>query len=133
MNFMTNLFLTGAASGEPAGRLSRGKRSRWFILAGAIAAAALMAVLLAPMEQKTFGADERLAQVATPKAAAKQLVREPAVAGLFYPKDPVQLSLMIDRLLAAAPVARLGTLKPSFVPMPATSFPARSRPTPSRT
>ena len=73
MNFMANLFLTGAVSGEPAGRLSRGKRSRWFILAGAITAAALTAVLLAPMEQKTFGADERLAQIATPKAAAKQL------------------------------------------------------------
>ena len=92
MNFMTNLFLIGAASGEPAGRLSRVKRSRWFILAGAITAAALAAVLLAPMEQKTFGAGERLAQVETPKAVAKQqLVREPAVAGLFYPKDPVRI------------------------------------------
>jgi hypothetical protein len=48
MNFMVNLFLIGAASGEPAGRLSRVKRSRWFILAGAITAAALMAALLAP-------------------------------------------------------------------------------------
>jgi hypothetical protein len=116
MNFMANLFLTGAASGEPAGRLSRGKRSSWFILAGAITAATLMAVLLAPMEQKTFGADERLEPVATPKAVAKQLVREPAVAGLFYPKDPVQLSLMIDRLLAAAPVAPVGDLKAIVCP-----------------
>ena len=113
MNFMANLFHTGTASGEPAGRLSRGKRSRWFILAGAIAAAAL----LAPVEQKTFGADEHLAQVETTKAVAKQqLVREPAVAGLFYPKDPVQLSLMIDRLLAAAPAAPVGDLKAIVCP-----------------
>jgi AmmeMemoRadiSam system protein A len=116
MNFMINLFLTGAASGEPAGRLSRLKRSRWFILAGAITAAALMAVLLAPMGRKTFRGGERLAQVETSKAVAKQLVREPAVAGLFYPKDPVQLSLMIDRLLAAAPVAPEGDLKAIVCP-----------------
>jgi hypothetical protein len=116
MNFMANLFLTGATSGEPAGRLSRVKRSSWFILAGAFAAAALMAVLLAPMEQKTFGADEHLAQVATPKAVAKQSVREPAVAGLFYPKDPVQLSLMIDHLLAAAPTEPVGDLKAIVCP-----------------
>jgi hypothetical protein len=90
--------------------------NRRFILAGAIAAAALMAVLLAPVEQKTFGADEHLAQVETPKAAAKQLVREPAVAGLFYPKDPAELSRMIDRLLAAAPVGPLGDLKAIVCP-----------------
>ena len=75
MNFMANLFLIGAVSGEQAGRLSRVKRSRWFILAGAIAVAALVAVLLAPMGQKTFRGGERLAQVVTPKAVAKQLVR----------------------------------------------------------
>ncbi len=90
--------------------------NRWFILAGAIAAAALMAVLLAPVEQKTFGADEHLAQVETPKAAAKQLVREPAVAGLFYPKDPAELSQMIDRLLAAAPIVPVGDLKAIVCP-----------------
>ena len=116
MNFITNLFLIGAASGELAGRWSRVKRSRWFIPAGAITAAALMAVLLAPMEQKTFGADEHLAQVETPKAVAKQLVREPAVAGLFYPKDPAELSRMIDRLLAAAPVEPVGDLKAIVCP-----------------
>ena len=76
-----------------------------------------MAVLLAPMELKTFGADERPAQIATPKAVAKQQsVREPAVAGLFYPKDPVQLSLMIDRLLAAAPTEPIGELKAIVCP-----------------
>jgi AmmeMemoRadiSam system protein A len=117
MNFMTNLFLIGAAGGEPAGHLSRVKRSRWFILTGAITAAALMAVLLAPMGQKSFRGGERLAQVETPKAVAKQqLVREPAVAGLFYPKDPVQLSLMIDRLLAVAPVGSVGDLKAIVCP-----------------
>jgi AmmeMemoRadiSam system protein A len=86
--------------------------SSWFILVGVIAAV----VLLAPVEQKTFGADEPPAQVATSKAAAKQLVREPAVAGLFYPKDPVQLSLMIDRLLAAAPVGPVDDLKAIICP-----------------
>jgi AmmeMemoRadiSam system protein A len=187
MNFITNLFLTGAASNEPAGRetglsershdimvarmtsaltpalsprrggivrrcfenlydwISRtlipkpkikrkpfpllgerikgeggrkhsfnwkSRESSWFILAGVIAAAAL----LAPMEQKTFRGGERLALVETPKAVAKQLVREPAVAGLFYPKDPVQLSLMIDRLLAAAPTEPVGDLKAIVCP-----------------
>ena len=116
MNFMLNLFLIGAVSGEPAGRLSRVKRSRWFILAGAIAAAALMAVLLAPMGQKMFRGGERQAQAETPKAAAKQLVREPAVAGLFYPKDPAELSRMIDRLLAAAPTEPVGDLKAIVCP-----------------
>jgi len=127
MNFITNLFLIGAASGELAGSWSRVKRSRWFILAGVITAAALMAVLLAPMEQKTFGADERLAQVQTPKAVAKQLVREPAVAGLFYPKDPGRIdSRMIDRLCSPPrPSSRSETSSHPFVPMPATSFPAR--------
>jgi len=90
----------------------KSRESRCFILAGAIAAAALMA----PLEQKTFGADEHPAQAETPKVAAKQLVREPAVAGLFYTKDPVQLSLMIDRLLAAAPVASAGDLKAIVCP-----------------
>jgi len=116
MNFMLNLFLIGAVSGEPVGRLSRVKRSRWFILAGVIAAAALAAVLLAPVEQKTFRGGERLAQVETPKAVAKQLVREPAVAGLFYPKDPAELSRMIDRLLAAAPIEPVGDLKAIVCP-----------------
>jgi len=32
-------------------------------------------------------------------------VLQPAVAGLFYPADPHQLSRMVDELLAAAPVA----------------------------
>jgi AmmeMemoRadiSam system protein B/AmmeMemoRadiSam system protein A len=191
MNFMLNLFLIGAASGEPAGRKTgligcshdimdakmtsaltpalsprRGgivrrsfenlydwiggtlirkpsnnrklfpllgerikgeggrkysfhwkhRGSRWFILAGAITAAALLAVLLAPVERKTFRGGERLAQVETPKAVAKQLVREPAVAGLFYPKDPAELSRMIDRLLAAAPVEPVGDLKAIVCP-----------------
>src|ERR1035437_5587476 len=116
MNFITNLFLIGAVSGEPAGRLSRVTWSRWCILAGAITAAALMAVLLAPMERKTFRGDERLAQVETPKAVAKQLVREPVVAGLFYPKDPAELSRIIDRLLAAAPVEPVGDLKAIVCP-----------------
>ena len=34
---------------------------------------------------------------------APQRVREPAVAGLFYPKDPVVLSQTLDALLASAP------------------------------
>jgi len=38
-----------------------------------------------------------------PTAPAKK-VREPAVAGLFYPKDPVELSRVIDACLAAAKV-----------------------------
>ena len=116
MNFMTNLFHTGAVGGDPAGRLSRVKWSSWFILAGAITSAALTAVLLASVGQKMFRGAERLAQVETPKAVAKQLVREPAVAGLFYPKDPGELSRMIDRLLAAAPIVPIGDLKAIVCP-----------------
>jgi len=36
--------------------------------------------------QKMFRGGERQAQAETPKAAAKQLVREPAVAGCFIRK-----------------------------------------------
>lgn len=41
--------------------------------------------------------------VETPAAPAKK-VREPAVAGLFYPKDPAELSKVIDACLVAAKV-----------------------------
>jgi MEMO1 family protein len=38
-------------------------------------------------------------------------VREPAVAGLFYPKDPAELSKMIDSFLAEAQAQPVGELK----------------------
>ncbi|MGA2787127.1 MAG: AmmeMemoRadiSam system protein B [Verrucomicrobiota bacterium] len=113
---MANLFHTGSAGGDPAARVSRVKRIRGFILAGAVTAAALVVAMSPPVEQKTFGADEHPAQVETPKAVAKQLVREPAVAGLFYPKDPAELSRLIDRLLAAASVGPVGDLKAIICP-----------------
>lgn len=51
----------------------------------------------------------------SPSAALK--VREPAVAGLFYPKDPAELSRVIDACLAAAKVgSRDGELKALICP-----------------
>ncbi len=43
-------------------------------------------------------------------------IREPAVAGLFYPKDPVALSTMLDTLLAAAPAKDLPGIKAIICP-----------------
>ena len=132
MNFMPNFVFTGTVSGEPAGRASRVNWPRWFILAGVITAAALMTAMSPPVERKTPAGGERPAQVQTTNAGAgaaevdtlkrelqpatKQLVREPAVAGLFYPKDPAELSRMIDRLLAAAPAGQSGDLKAIVCP-----------------
>ena len=44
------------------------------------------------------------------------LVREPAVAGLFYPKEPAALSQLIATLLAAAPEPRVGHLRALICP-----------------
>jgi AmmeMemoRadiSam system protein B len=43
-------------------------------------------------------------------------VREPAVAGLFYPKDPADLSKMIDACLAAAQAQPVGELRALVCP-----------------
>lgn len=43
-------------------------------------------------------------------------VREPAVAGLFYPKDPAALAATLDRLLAAARTESVGDLKGLICP-----------------
>ena len=59
---------------------------------GAVALAA--AFVMAGCQQHPEGA--------TQTAKQPLRVREPAVAGLFYPKDPQQLSQAIDALLAAA-------------------------------
>ena len=70
-----------------------GRRS--FFLASVLAAALLLAI--------AAGCRERPAP-APPAAATPSpgKVREPAVAGLFYPKDPADLSRTLDRLLASA-------------------------------
>ena len=48
---------------------------------------------------------------------APQRVREPAVAGLFYPKDPAVLSQTLDTLLAnAAPQTLDGELRALICP-----------------
>jgi len=43
-------------------------------------------------------------------------VREPAVAGLFYPKDPAELTRMMDACLAAAQTQPVGELKAIICP-----------------
>ncbi len=58
-----------------------------------------------------------LAARAAESLAAAPRVREPAVAGLFYPKDPAVLARTIDALLAAAPTeAPPGELKALICP-----------------
>jgi hypothetical protein len=51
---------------------------------------------------QTRAAEAPVAPMAAPAPAPAIVVREPAVAGLFYPKDPAALSQMIDAFLAAA-------------------------------
>jgi|SRR5208283_5028879 len=53
---------------------------------------------------------------ASADAQARPGVREPAVAGLFYPRDPAELSKMIDSCLAAARVQPVGDLKALICP-----------------
>ena len=51
-----------------------------------------------------------------PAAPAAPLIREPAVAGLFYPADPAALSRAIDTYLAAAKGQSPGTLRALICP-----------------
>ncbi|MCX6910817.1 MAG: AmmeMemoRadiSam system protein B [Verrucomicrobia bacterium] len=54
---------------------------------------------------------------ANPQSQQPALVREPAVAGLFYPKDPQELSRTIDTLLASVqPASVSGELKALICP-----------------
>ena len=73
---------------------------RWSILRGAMRHLLAAALVVSP--------------VALNAAAPK--VREPAVAGLFYPKDPGELSRMIDGYLAAAKGESSGKLKALICP-----------------
>jgi MEMO1 family protein len=132
MNFIPDLFSAGAASGNPARRFSRVHRTLWLFLAGGITAAVLTMGMSPPSARKARVNAERPTQVQTTNAVAgavavdtlkrelqhgaKQLVREPAVAGLFYPKDPAELSRLIDSLLAAAPAGSDGDLKAIICP-----------------
>jgi AmmeMemoRadiSam system protein A len=50
------------------------------------------------------------------RPAASLRVREPAVAGLFYPADPTTLSKTLDRLLQAAPGHQVARLKALVCP-----------------
>jgi MEMO1 family protein len=117
---------------KPTGCSSRVHRAIWFILAGGIAAAVLTLGMSPPSGQRPPAGGGRPVQVQTTNAVAgaaeadtlkrelqpvaKQLVREPAVAGLFYPKDPTELSRLIDGLLAAAPAGLDGDLKAIICP-----------------
>ena len=57
------------------------------------------------------------AAATTPAAPVAVRVREPAVAGLFYPKDPAALSQMVDACLAAAKTTPLdGELRALICP-----------------
>ena len=49
-------------------------------------------------------------------ASLARKVREPAVAGLFYPREPATLARTIDSLLAAAKTTRTGVLRALICP-----------------
>ena len=83
----------------------------------------LLTAVLAAMLANPSGAKEPTssttnalsAQTTMPTTPALR-VREPAVAGLFYPKDPSTLSQLLDTLLAAVPKQRVGQLKALICP-----------------
>src|SRR5208283_2152694 len=52
----------------------------------------------------------------TKGSAWTQTVRQPAVAGLFYPKDPKTLARAIDQCLAAAPTNALAGVRALICP-----------------
>jgi len=56
------------------------------------------------------------AAVSALSSRATERVREPAVAGLFYPKDPAELSRLIQSYLAAAKTDARGDLKALITP-----------------
>jgi len=116
MNLIPNLFFTRTTGNKPAGRPPRVRWARWFILTGVISAVVLTISMSLPTGQKPSAGSKHPAEAATSQAAARQVVREPAVAGLFYPKNPAELSQMIDRLLAAAPAEPVGDLKAIVCP-----------------
>lgn len=72
---------------------------------GLFAAMALLAALAAC--PRATAAGER---------ATGAKVREPAVAGIFYPKDPAELSQTIQDCLAAARIQPVGDLKALICP-----------------
>ncbi len=53
---------------------------------------------------------------AATRAAAPHNVRQPAVAGLFYPKDPKTLANTVDRCLAAAPTNAVAGVRALICP-----------------
>lgn len=81
-------------------------KSRLVSVAGAVSLVAAVLV----------GCDSRQ-QGATPQTKVPGVIREPAVAGLFYPKDPQELSRTIDLLLASVrPASVSGELKALICP-----------------
>ncbi len=72
---------------------------------GPIAAIGALACLCAFSPAPAFG-----------EGALGGKVREPAVAGLFYPKDPAELTRMIDACLASAQTQPVGELKALVCP-----------------
>ncbi|HUJ09580.1 MAG TPA: AmmeMemoRadiSam system protein B [Verrucomicrobiae bacterium] len=86
-----------------------GKR-RLLATAGVAAVAALMIFAVVCEGQQS-------SEKQSPAPSVAKRVREPAVAGLFYPKDPAALSHMLDALLAnAAPHTVDGELRALICP-----------------
>jgi AmmeMemoRadiSam system protein A len=85
-------------------------------------ATALFAIALAILAVVYFVDGEKApppkqAALATEKTTAEAArIREPAVAGLFYPKEPAELSRLLDRLLTQAPTNSLPELKALVCP-----------------
>jgi len=62
------------------------------------------------------GEGERTNTTGTTSAKVAQRVREPAVAGLFYPGQATELSKAVDRLLANAPIHHIARLRALVCP-----------------
>lgn len=88
---------------------------KWRLAAGIAGFVVILAVALWVDGQKAPSTKRAEAPVGQGKSERRQ-IREPAVAALFYPNDARELSLLLDRLLAAAPVNPVPELRALICP-----------------
>lgn len=75
-----------------------------------------LALLLAGCGQNASIGTTNLASAAAASSATAPSVRQPAVAGLFYPKDPQVLAATVDRCLALASTQAVAGVRALIVP-----------------
>ena len=92
---------------------------QWPIILQAVAAMLVLAMTGCGANEPTPQQNPPAAKTSPPPERSSdkpRRVREPAVAGLFYPKDPVALSSLLDTLLEAAPAKRVSGVKALICP-----------------